>query len=61
MILGLKTPFTLYFSLFSANLTWETGSISTASATRQSEACGDFPPARKQRRIGRVVVLALGL
>jgi len=61
MILGLKTPFTLYFSLFSANLTWETGSISTASATRQSAKRGDFLKTRELPRIGGVVVLALGL
>jgi len=30
----------------------ETGSISTASATRQSEACGDFLAAREYPRIG---------
>jgi hypothetical protein len=46
IILGFQIPISLYFSLFSANSVVETGSISTASATRQSEVCGDFPAAR---------------
>jgi hypothetical protein len=43
------------------NFPVETGSMATASATRQSAKCGDFLKTRELPRIGGVVVLALGL
>jgi hypothetical protein len=44
---GLNIDFSLYFSLLSANLVWETGSTATASATTHSRATRDFPTTLK--------------